>query len=103
MQISGVICLDIASNGMCVMERVGSAGEIHIRPADRLKTCGFEHGVRYPNALVRHRGGKGAGQGSESGSRTMIPIRDSTPNADRSAIGLSKRSPAAMNVERRIG
>ena len=59
MQISGVICLDIVSNGMCVMERVGSAGEIHIRPADRLKTCGFEHVVRYPNAFVRHRGERG--------------------------------------------
>ncbi len=42
-------------------------------------------------------------QGRESGSRTTIPMRDSTPNADRSAKGLSKRSPAAMKVERRIG
>jgi hypothetical protein len=31
----------------------------------------------------------------------MIPILDSTPKADKSANGLSKDKPAAMNVDRR--
>jgi hypothetical protein len=32
----------------------------------------------------------------------MTPTLDSTPNADRSANGLSRDRPAAMNVERRM-
>jgi hypothetical protein len=32
----------------------------------------------------------------------MIPILDSTPKADKSAKGLSKDSPAAIKVERRM-
>ena len=75
--------------------------KIHVRPADGPQIRGFEHAAQYPRAFVRH-SGEGQGRG-ESGSSTTIPTRDSTPKADRSATGLSKGSPAAMNVERRIG